>query len=519
MEDLTPTLVAGLARALDVEASAALSGYITNGQGALPGRAKLLAWDANSIHAFVFDTTNATGIRGASDILRQIDSILRTGQGIGLDSGQVLFAGGGSGLAVVAEKELAPALVRLHGIFASMTQVATCTAAAVELDGSVGFAECVRVAADALARERLLTAPDAEPAVPFFAERCRVCGKRAAARREHRIAAMGELRPECDPCFLRIERGKRNLHYQHEPADFATIADAHDWYAVLYLDGNGIGRTIKGLASPLRYAQFSRAIAGVFEESVRLTAARHGLGEDGGGAPGTGFQLPICGGDDVVAILPGDVAVPFTRDLLTAIELAADQGSDLRRDAIGASAGVALARLGFPVRHLLAEAEDLLVQAKRRTYQDRCRSSLTFGVLTDGSPPSESRDPERWARSAGELLLSGRPYRLDEFTTFSRRMRQVRSSGLGRTQLHALHAHASRGPAQFRNHVLYQIGRHAEWRALVGELAGSPAALTDPQVCVDQFAPIYGGRQVFDVADMVELIGHWREPAEEPHLA
>lgn len=133
-------------------------------------------------------------------------------------------------------------------------------------------------------------------------------------------------------------------------------------------------------------------------------------------------------------------------------------------------------------------------------------------MVTDGSPRSETREAERWARPAGELLLSGRPYRLDEFATFSRRLRQIRDSGLGRTQLHALHAHAARGPAQFRNHVLYQIGRRPEWRQLTRALAGAEAAVHDPEACVAQFAPTYGGRQVFDIADMLELFAHWSEP-------
>ncbi len=512
MEDLEAQLLAGLARALRVAPGDGLRSYIATGRGSQSGRAKLLAWDANSIHAFVFDTTNPTGIRGASDILRSIDDEVRRGRALGLDAGQVLFAGGGSGLAIVAHAEVESAARHLHTLFATRTRIATCTVASVDLIAEAGFDECVRQAGRALARERVLTGPDAEPAVPFFVQRCRVCGRRAAARSERRLSSPGEPRAECEPCYLRIERGKQNVHYQGEPTDFQAIADGDGWYAVLYLDGNGIGKALTRLPSPLRYACFSRAIASVFADSFHHTAASYGLDEDGGSGRG-GFQLPICGGDDVVAVLPGDAAVPFARDLLAGVEAAADAHPDLAGQAIGAAAGVALAHLGFPLRHLLAEAHGLLAEAKRRRYDDESRSSLSFSVVTDGSPRSETREPERWARQAGELLLSGRPYGLDEFAKFSRRLRQIRDSGLARTQLHALHAHAARGPAQFRNHVLYQIGRRKEWRTLTGTLGGGAAVVRDPGVCLDQFLPTYGGRQVFDVADMLELTPHWREPA------
>ena len=519
MEELEGHLLVGFAKALGVPSDETLRRYVVEGRGRLPAAAKLLAWDANSIHAFVFDTTNATGIRGASDVLRAIDADLGQGASLGLHPGQILFAGGGSGLAVVAAVDVERVVDTLHRLFAERTLVATCTAAAIDLGMADGeFAKRVEAAGRELARERVLAGPDAEPAVPFFVQRCRVCGRRAAAREVPRLAAGRGTRPECEPCFRRLERGKQNLRFQGEPSDFAAIEDRGGFYAVLYLDGNGIGRTLARLPSALRYTRFSRAISTVIEGSFRGVAARHELGEDGGGEAGGGYQLPICGGDDLVAFLPGDAAVPFAADLLASLQQTADVHPDLAGEEIGASAGVAIARSSFPVRHLLAEALDLLADAKRRTYQDGGRGSLSFGVVTDGSPRSEARVPERWGRPGAGLLLSGRPYRLDELAVFRGRLRAVRRSvrtaDVGRTQLHTLNEHAARGPAQLRNHVLYQLARRDGWRTLARELGGD-AALHSPAESVSQFAPTYGGRRVFDVGDMLELLDHWREaPAD-----
>jgi hypothetical protein len=185
---------------------------------------------------------------------------------------------------------------------------------------------------------------------------------------------------------------------------------------------------------------------------------------------------------------------------------------------------VAIGHVNFPIRHLLAEAEALLVSAKRRAYADpEARSALSFAVVTDGSPRSESMEPERWLRKKGELLLSGRPYTLGELERLSRRFRTVRKAkGVGRTQLYALSAHAARGPRQFRNHVLYQIGRSEDWQDLVADLAQAQGAqskqalLRNPDLCAAQLAPIYSGREVFDIADMIDLLRHWREAEEDP---
>jgi CRISPR RNA silencing complex Cmr2 subunit-like protein len=517
-------LLEGFSKALGVPADGALRAYVRDGKGLPPANAKLLAWDANSIHSFVFDTTNATGIRGASDILRRIDAGLGDGASLGLSKGQVLFSGGGSGLAVVAECEVGRCMERLHEIFAKETWIATCTAATVDLAAGEGaFNERVGAVGRALGTDRILTGPDAEPAVPFFVARCAVCGRRAAALSKRRVGTGDEGRLECQPCHDRIEQGKKNVHYEGEPSDFAAIADGEGkgFYAAVYLDGNGIGRTITQLPSPLAYASFSRAIDAVIKKSFDEVAKGYGLVEDGGERAG-GYQRPICGGDDVVAILPGEVAVPFTRDLLSLLEKTAEANSDLKGKGIGASAGVAIGHSKFPIRHLLAEAEGLLRVAKRRAYDDKekgqdARSTLSFAVVTDGSPRSETVEPERWKRTKDELLLSGRPYTLPELVEFSRRFRTIRdATKVGRTQLYSLHTHAVRGPRQFRNHVLYQIGRREEWGELAVALgSGDKALLRNPDLCEAQFAPTYSDRRVFDVADMIDLLGHWREPKEE----
>lgn len=524
MSNLCEDLEHGFSLALGIEPGAELRRYVAEGKGRLAAQARLLAWDANSIHAFVFDTTNATGIRGASDILKETDNELRRGNALGVDHRQILFAGGGSGLAVIAQEREAESVDRLHRLFATRTLVATCSAAAVDLvSESESFADRAAAAGRELARGRALTGPDAEPAVPFFVERCRVCGRRAAAEAPPRGVSR-EPRLECEPCNLRIERGKKNVRYQHEPSDYAAVADdaGKGFYAALYADGNGVGRALTSLDSPLRYATFSRALAELVRKSFEETAQRYGLAEDsenGGNGHSAGtLQLPICGGDDLVAILPGKFAVPFARDLLARLQAKADANPDLKAARFGASAGVAIGHVKFPIRHLLGEAEELLSMAKRRVYANptNVRSALSFAVVTDGSPRSESVEPERWARGGAEMLLSGCPYELGEVERFSRRLTAFRQrGGVGGTQLYALKRHALSGAAQLRNHVLYQIGRRSEWRELVEALAGGDTGvLRDKERCFEAVVPVYGGRRVFDVADMIEVLDHWREPAE-----
>jgi len=525
------SLTSGFARALGVPESEEIRRYVTTGHGRLPAGATLLAWDANSVHGYVFDTTNATCIRGASTRLRGVDEDLRWGRRLDLAPEQILYAGGGSGMAVLSAASAAAAEARLHEVFAEKTRIATCTTAAIPLlEEEEGFQGRVQEVFRALARNRFLTGSDAEPSVPFFALRCAVCGHRAAAESVSRVA-VPEGRPECEACRERIETGRASRRDGNEPSDFQDLSDRSEggFYAVVYSDGNGVGRLLGQLKSPLAYMRVSREIDRLLGTTVRDLAGRYDLtgddeeaGEDHPraqrGRPPGRYQLPICGGDDVVAILPGEVALPFARDLVRALQAGADASPVLGGEKLGACAGVAISNVKFPIRHLLTEAEGLLKLAKRRVYADRVRSSLSFSVITDGSPRAESVTPERWARAEPETLLSGRPYCLEELETFSRRVRALRAalSDLGKSQLYILLRHAHAGPAQLRSHILYQIGRREEWRRLIKDLSGrDDGILADPSACVQAVIPEYGGRKVFDVADMLDVFDHWWEPEEE----
>lgn len=524
-------LALGFARALGVAPSEEIRRYVTEGQGRIPPGACLLAWDANSVHSYVFDTTNATCIRGASYRLKEIDDELREGRGLGVGPEQILFSGGGSGMAVMSKSRAEASEAIIHRRFAEKSLVGTCTTAVIDLgEGEAGFRGRVDDVFRTLTRNRFLSSPDAEPDVPFFVDRCRVCGRRAAARRAPRSAAP-EGRLECEPCYQRIQIGKTNRRFANEPSDFQDISDRPEggFYAVVYADGNGVGQLLSTLASPWEYASVSRAIDQLLRTTVEAQARLYGLAsveEEENGGPRNRrrragrYQLPICGGDDLVAILPGAVAVPFARDLLQAIQKGVDESPVLKSayPPLGASAGVAVSHVKFPVRHLLSEAEGLLKLAKQRVYKDRetVRSALDFAVITDGSPRAESVVPERFAEEPPAILRSGRPYSLGEFEIFSERFEGVREArpGLGKSQLYALLRHFESGPAQLRSQILYQIGRRQEWQELVKKL-GKEGVLSDAGMCVETVVPKYGGHPVFDFADMLDLFDHWQDAAEE----
>jgi len=519
-DELRNELVRGFALALGVAADEAVVRYVTEGRGGLEGRAvELLRWDANSVHGYVFDTGNASVIRGASHVLKSLDAELKTGKRLGLDPAQVLFAGGGGGVAVVAADRVAGLTDALHRLYVRRTQAATCTVASVRLEAEgEHFGQRMAALHWQLARQRARCGADAEAPVPFFAHRCQVCGRRAAAT-EVRRGLEHRQRKECSPCFERIEAGKGHVQSEQEASDYEELASADGTIGVIYLDGNRIGTTISQLKSPLAYASFSVAIERAMKEAFTRVAERYALVEEGAGGSGQQYQMPIAGGDDRVLIVAGDVAVPLARDFLAAFQRAADSDAFLHGVSggpIGAAAGIAVGKVKFPIRHLLEEAEALLESAKQRVYADGVRCALDFAVVDDGTPRRASAPAARFAADGSPMLLSGKPYSLEEFVRFSDRRRVICES-LATTQLHALRRYAQAGPWQLRNHVLFQIGRHQSWRELACALAENGDPLRDPDAAFDVFVPRDGGGQrTFDVADMIELQRNWREGGASP---
>lgn len=513
-----------------------LEAWVRTGKGEVEGDAHLLSWDANSIHAFVFGTTNASGIRGASLFLDEVDEELLTGEALGVSRDQILYAGGGSGMAVVEAAEVGRVTRRLHEFFARSTLTATCSIGSVPLAGGP-FHERIAAASREMTRSRLEIGPDPEPFVPFFVERCRVCGQRAAAITQPR--ANDVARAECLPCHRSVNKGKiKNGQRGRKPVEeqsFQEIADREEsgYYAVLYADGNGVGSILRTLRSPWQYARLSYLLDYLVSQSFATIVERFGLKKETGN-PKTqrAHQRAICAGDDLVAVLPGEIAVPLARDLLKVFEekVAAEpvhpelEATDLDLSGLALSAGVTMAQVRMPVRHLLQEAEELLTRAKSRHYSrpdlGKGISSLDFSVLRDGSPRAEARDLEcSEPEDEKPPLTSGRPYALAEMEHFSARHRAVLDSKIGRTQLYDVCRYSKAGWNQLRNHVLYQAARDERWRNLLEELErislqhGCDREESLAERYMAQILPTYGGRKVFDLGDMVELHRLWHDEA------
>ena len=220
--------------------------------------------------------------------------------------------------------------------------------------------------------------PDKEKMLPYNAsprpeELCEFCWK---LRQEGHGLSLDRFRDDSE------EQGKRGL------------------IAIIRADGDGVGKVLSGdefdlfdkTASPARLSAISRHIHDVCEKKLGAVVTVYGGG------------CLIAGGDDILAIVPGEASLEAARSI----------ASEFRKAMAGActmSAGIAIFHSKLPIYAGLEVAETLLRMAKENPSKDSVAFAIIGGI---GYTPEElmrarksvSHGPWKWSEMEEILKLS-----------------------------------------------------------------------------------------------------------------
>jgi CRISPR-associated protein Cmr2 len=528
----------------------------------------ILSADADRVQEYVFESARLPEIRGASMLLQNLNEEVATLVEQAVDPACVIYAGGGSLLAIVPDDAdlLAKLKRRIESVYPERTGVATTTcitysttvgelrsgygtvmlerinelrgvypsdwsrvAASYQVYGQDGrppgeilkeafeaqrgFGQMVKLAGVMLRRRK-----EDRPVAPFcealpHVQRCRSCGIRPA----HRIARyFGEVWPLCESCDSKLV-GWRDLRSEwteryeewlrgdgqelaggyyvagypgalDRPQDVDEIGQAcrarQGYVGFVYADGDRVGALLDACRSPAQYKATSDALhdvtkRAVFRALAELTCSTQvkRVEYDRNGDPVLPpvekiihpFEIITIGGDDVLLIVPADVALPlavcicefFGREIASQLPF---------KKTATMSAGVVIADAHNPVRVMRDVAKQLLEQSAKVHTHDAHTPSVDFLVLKSQSMLRRDVDdlrstypiklPGEGVRSA--LRLTGAPYSLDEMKTLLRILRRMRRANFPASQLYllveALHDGQERGSLFF----LYQQARLCE---------------------------------------------------------
>lgn len=355
----------------------------------------LVSFDIPSIHHFVFGTDYAREVRGASGLIDELnrETIPRTLAG---PDGEVVYANGGGGLIVLPDISEADAEARIAAAAAETRRrsggALTLQAATAPWTPEQSFGDALATAVRARnARRRGGRAPAGVASFPFI-RRCKSCGEEAASTvvnlhgSDHAIGQSclakrewwdRHRRPGQKSPWARIveniEAGFAGDPDELRPEDFSSIAEAAKgrggYLAVVYADGDRMGETVQRIHGQEEYRSFAAAIDGAVFAAVSAALKAHAWNA---AETKSLADVLLVGGDDVVAVVPADVALRFACTLQrefsqeVAKRLAAAELTGAPFDApFSLSVGVAFARGSQPFRDVVARAEELLRSAKR----------------------------------------------------------------------------------------------------------------------------------------------------------
>ncbi|SNB73725.1 Cas10/Cmr2 second palm domain-containing protein [Thermoflexus hugenholtzii] len=343
----------------------------------------LLLGDTDAIKSYVYETSTLPEIRGASEILQELEENVR-----GLFTGKLaeealIYCGGGGFLVIVPASQAEELKQEIERLYLEKTGVATIT---VVSSDPLGYADIGRglapyddvqvralsgrgVAADLLFSHfealladrtkrknfgelvsaltgRLQQQKRAKATAPFLEtlpvhRRCESCGKRAAEvhddardewicvicsqKREHGRGERREFVKE----FVRWVYENKRVEIPEKtpdgrprfPEDLDTLAGSDGRIALFYADGNNMGDLLQLMPSPASYRHFSRMLEQATRDAL-FSAIWAVFDEERLKDPGKPlpFEIIALGGDDIVVIVPARYGWALAVKVLEAFE-------------------------------------------------------------------------------------------------------------------------------------------------------------------------------------------------------
>jgi len=503
------------------------------------GGIALLSADTDRTQEYVFESSRLPEIRGSSLLLTrlnegeaQVDNGMpRNIKGVfqkhGLphnsisddQPGCIVYAGGGSLLALVPREAVSDLVSGIERLFPRETDMATitCIWREVEADDIIShFDQLMTVQEMALKRTKGLK--EYRPVVETlpFAQRCRSCGQRPATTT---LLIGGDAHVICAPCRRKHDYGTGGnrwhwlgdeqkgfdafLEGTGQKADFyascdeeklerATPNDLSDigaaargkksgYIGFIYADGDEVGDYVQSQTTMQEYHNASDQLATITRESVfraladsltcrRITRKKADKPDEEEKVGLVPFEIITIGGDDVLLIVPADAALEVARRMSQNFSevIAGVEREDER--ALTMSVGVVIAQHHTPVSTLRDLAGQLLKHGskvrRRQTKEDGDpESCVDFLVLKSqamlGSTLGELRsEPPYLIKRAGEkLLLTHNPYTLSELEYLLNDLKDLRASGFPTSQLHLLASTLQKGRYAATLFYQYQIAR------------------------------------------------------------
>lgn len=270
------------------------------------------------------------------------------------------------------------------------------------------------------------------------------------------------------------ENGYNVLPETERPHDFNVFRNfrgAKDYFGLIYADGNSMGKSIEACTTLGELHQFAKIIDDSIYEAVRIAITNH-LQIEGHMRPGQKlvgaesdyvfpFDILLLGGDDVMMVVPGTVAMDVALTIATEFRRLTHekvQAAGMQKqgnEEYTLSVGVVLAPVNYPFGLLYDLVESTLKFAKQAGTKAKNKAKRQQQVLSDetrinfmvvaGSTSNDfgkvygslhkDRDTQT-GELTDEFYATLRPYDPEQLDFLLRAIQAGNRRNLGRTKLH-----------------------------------------------------------------------------------
>jgi CRISPR-associated protein Cmr2 len=271
--------------------------------------------------------------------------------------------------------------------------------------------------------------------------------------------------------WQRLKKKNFCVYPAQDMGEIGQASSPQRYIGLIYADGNNVGRLVERIPTPAQYREKSvkleqaarTAVFHALAKHLRPTEVRNDQGNNIYIHP---FEIITIGGDDLLLIVPGSVALDialtigyeFERLMVDTDKQRSDAGNPARRftDAapqgvydffaldpqVSLSAGVVIAQENAPIFFLRDLVEELLKSAKKKAKKDVTggQGTVDFMVMKSITMVSENIEAFRAQalHSSDNIHLTARPYTWAELQVLLLTARALREISFPRSQLYLI---------------------------------------------------------------------------------
>jgi hypothetical protein len=387
----------------------------------------LLLGDIDRIHDYIFETSNLAEVRGGSQLITLLitekfekifgeffnDLTHKKEFEKNKNNGFRIYNNAGSCMIIIPTNKIKEFTTAINKEFYQKTGIVTitCATAPIQNDKPQNHITLIK-----FLRSQIAIKKKKKSFFPFIessliVERCDSCGKRPAAIKSNRT-----FKYLCSICYKKDQNREKSIPIKKLdlkgytlPEDLDNLAGTSNYIALLYADGNEMGKAVFKSENLNKFRELSQNIEKELKNSIKSSIDPI-LKDNHKKLP---FEILNMAGDDILMFIQGKYLFDFSLHLLETFQESCGEILDNPTMSLGAT----IFRKTYPIQYAFYITNSLLKSAKYfAKKQEKSESALSYIYLKAPIAMYSSEELlEYHYMSQHNVRLTMRPFTLTQF--------------------------------------------------------------------------------------------------------